>query len=128
VFPILPYDNVSKTLQRIELNADQRAEAARLMGAVLSNGFPGGGAGCHYPIHGLRFYKGKTLLYQTSLCWHCGNFFATYDPLYRSMWLGFNGGSDELKKFMNSVLPIPEEEIKRFKEARARKPKKLSTP
>ena len=34
-----------------------------------------GGAFCHFPVYGLRFYRNDQLLFETSVCWKCSNFY-----------------------------------------------------
>jgi hypothetical protein len=114
-FPILPYQNKTKVLKHAELDAVQIKEAAKLMSETVAAGIPGGGAACHFPIHGLRFFKGKELIYYTSLCWVCANFYIAYpDQIVTASWVGF--ADDALEKWINKLLPIPESELKRFKE------------
>lgn len=35
----------------------------------------GASAFCHHPPYGLRFYRNNRLLYDTTVCWECSNFF-----------------------------------------------------
>lgn len=71
---------------------------------------------CHMPVHGVRFFKDNDLLFQTSFCWTCANYFVTYPDDYEtSTWVGL--GDAELKKFMLKQLPIPEEVQLRFDRA-----------
>ena len=113
-FYIAPYQKYAKILKAQDLKAEPMQEARRLMAATLTGGVIGGGAFCHYPVHGLRFYQGGSLLYYTSCCWVCGNFFVSYpDASDGAQWLGFP--KDDLEKWINKLLPIPEEELKRFK-------------
>lgn len=66
---------------------------------------------CHYPIHGIRLRAGDQLLFETSLCWMCGNYPFTY-PDGSSAYVGFE--SKALQTFINRQLPIPKEESSRF--------------
>ena len=72
-----------------------------LWSAILSEaeGWP---AGCHYPIHGLRFLGGGSVLFETSLCWVCNNYYVVdgvttvigFDKVARvrgHAWLGLPG-------------------------------------
>lgn len=84
---------------------------------VLSNAVGGqphqGGAGCHYPIHGLRVWVGTELAFDTSICWYCGNFMMDY-----GRGVGCENHTDgfrELKPILMRLMPIPEDEITRFK-------------
>jgi len=72
----------------------------------------GGGAFCHYPIHGLRLYREEDLIFQTSLCWKCSNYFFEYPDGRGARWVGFYEPS--LETFLKKHMPIPKEEIERF--------------
>ena len=65
---------------------------------------------CHYPIHGLKIWKGDKLIYEGTFCWVCLNFMLQYP-------LGSNdiSASGDLKKIFNRLLPIPKNELDRFK-------------
>jgi hypothetical protein len=72
-------------------------------------------AACHYPIYGLRFLGGESLLYETSICWLCNNYYAKSDGGYN--WMGFPGdlpkgqpspSATQLRRFLESQIPIPE--------------------
>jgi hypothetical protein len=95
-------------------------------------------AGCHYPIHGLRFIGGGSVLYETSLCWVCNNYYVVTERessgesprRWRSSspgtrehsWLGLPGGYPkgepsrmcrELRELLTETLPIPEELVRK---------------
>ena len=71
---------------------------------------------CHYPIHGIRFFRGDDFLFGTSICWVCDNYYVEYpDDFESATWEG--GLSKEFEKFLTTVMPIPEAELKRFKAA-----------
>jgi hypothetical protein len=115
-FPIVPYQVQSKILKAVDLQPEQQKKAASLMAGVLNNAVPDGGAFCHYPIHGLRFYRDKWDYYFTSFCWVCSNFFIQFpDDHMTATWLGLPP-DDGLEKWLKALLPIPQGELKRFKE------------
>ena len=72
-----------------------------------------GGAFCHVPAYGLRFYRGDDLLFETSVCWKCRNFYLP--TLERKngktvyQWYGFSGNQDakDLLDLMKSLLKHP---------------------
>jgi hypothetical protein len=37
-----------------------------------------GGPMCHFPIHGIRIGDGEDIIFQTSICYECGNFYMPY--------------------------------------------------
>lgn len=84
---------------------------------VLSNAVGGlphiGGHGCHFPIHGLRVWVGSELAFETSICWYCGNFMMDYGR--GAGWENHTDGFRELKPILLRLMPIPEDEITRFK-------------
>lgn len=43
---------------------------------------------CHYPIHGIRWWAGDQMIFQTSLCWMSGNYHFSY-PDGSSAQVGF---------------------------------------
>ena len=114
-FPIWPAQRTTKILKRIEVKEGSARELKRLIAVTLRVGDSGDQALCHFPIHGLRFYKGDALLYGTSLCWKCFNYFVQYpDDFNTAEFHGFKNAP--LEKLMNSLVPIPEAELKRFEE------------
>jgi len=71
------------------------------------------GAMCHFPIHGLRLFRGGELIFETSLCWHCSNYYLEYPDDYdEASWVGF--GTNGIEAFLKKELPIPQSEIDRF--------------
>ena len=81
----------------------------------------GGGAMCHFPIHGLRIYKGEKVLYEGTFCWMCSNFSIQYPR--GTAWLDT---SADLKKLFTKLMPIPQTEMDRFyKKYPGAKPKKV---
>jgi hypothetical protein len=66
---------------------------------------------CHYPIHGIRVWKGEEILLQSSICWHCGNMGFDYPDGAGFITIEMR----ELKQICDELLPIPEKEIERFK-------------
>jgi hypothetical protein len=114
-FPILPYRKATKVLKRLTVKGPDAADLQRLMAATLKKGDAGGAAACHFPIHGLQFFKGDSQLYATSLCWKCANYYVQYPDEYdTAQWLGMQ--NPDLEKLMNKILPVPESELKRFRE------------
>ncbi len=66
---------------------------------------------CHFPIHGIRIWDGEDIVFQTSICHHCMNFYMTY-PFNRARWTGLSDPT--LQTVLNQLMPIPAEESERF--------------
>ena len=118
-FPIPPYARKSKILQRRTLSRD---EVTKLLPALRENvGVEKnhGGAFCHYPIHGVRLWSGEKLIFQSSFCWSCLNFYVVYPDLTAD-WVGIE--TKELKQVMSELMPIPEKELERFRKMNEPKP------
>jgi hypothetical protein len=111
-FPIMPYNSVSRILARKTLTSEQIKTLLPALQMTVSVQKDEGGAACHFPIHGIRVWVGNNLLFQTSFCWHCGNFFVKY-PDETSRWLNIE--EPKLQKIFNDLMPIPTAELERFK-------------
>lgn len=122
-FDVSPYQKVARILQTVKATPEMLVEARQHFQRLLKtrNDF-GGGAFCHEPVHGVRFFKDDTLLFQTSLCWGCGNYFVTYpDDHDTATWVGMHDA--DLEAFFMSKVPIPEELLERFKKTHENKAK-----
>ncbi|MCB1275986.1 hypothetical protein [Prosthecobacter sp.] len=116
-FDIPPYKSATRILRRVNAKPDIAKLAIQHFQRLLRTREDyGGGAACHMPVHGVRFFKDDDLLFQTSLCWTCENYFVAYPDQYETAtWIGLN--DRELKRFMLEQVPIPKEELRRFKKA-----------
>jgi hypothetical protein len=100
-----------------------------LWSAILSE-VEGLQASCHYPIHGLRFLGGGSVLFETSLCWVCNNYYVVDGvTTVIGYWLGLPGDCPygprspkcrELEEFLTSLLPIPENLVQKVAGGRPR--------
>lgn len=80
-FPIRPYGSYSHILGGATLSGSDAEAMASLW---RSQRFDGGvQALCHYPAYGFRYYSGRKLVFETSVCYRCNNF---YTP---TGWWGF---------------------------------------
>ena len=70
-----------------------------------------GGAIPHDPCHGLRIYREKQLLYEGTFSWTSCNFSFVY-PAVGAEFLDTN---EELKTIFSQLLPIPQEELERYR-------------
>ena len=116
-FDVFPYKASARILKVVKAAPDVAQTAKQHFKRLLkTRDALGGGAFCHYPVHGVRFFKDDDLLFQTSLCWICENYFVAYpDDHETATWVGIN--DDQLKSFMNEQVPVPKEIIEKFKAA-----------
>ena len=101
-FPIVPEGGRSHIMKQRQLSAKEIARTIAAMGELLKSDL-GSGAMCHLPIHGLRLWKGGHLVFESSFCWRCGNFYVRY-PNEGADWLGTTRAMAEL---MTELMPIP---------------------
>ena len=118
-FPIRPYSAETKILKRRVLTVDEFQRLKQSLVETVSVAESSGGALCHMPIHGLRVFDGDEMIFETSICYGCSNFYVAY-PLGDAGWVGLS--AKDFDKAMETLMPIPESERKRFEEAH--KPKK----
>lgn len=112
-FPIIPYGQSSQILQRKRLSPDEIKALMPSLKATVSVKENFGGAFCHFPIHGLRIRSGEEIIFQTSICYECGNFYIEYDSGgQEGGWTGLS--SNEFQELMTQLMPIPAAEIERF--------------
>jgi hypothetical protein len=85
-FPVRPYNGYSRILDRKTLTgADAESLAALWRSQTFGWEYQ---AMCHSPGYGFRFYRGSSLTFETSVCFHCSNFYVT--ALGGSHWWGFD--------------------------------------
>ncbi|YCM44768.1 hypothetical protein V2O64_01890 [Verrucomicrobiaceae bacterium 227] len=112
-FPIVPYDCFSKILKSKTLDGDSLMSCREAVAEILNQGGIGGGALCHFPIHGVRLFMGEREVFQTSLCWKCGNYFLSFpDDRNDASWIGIGG--EKMSAFCLKEMPIPQVELDRF--------------
>ncbi|MDZ4406237.1 hypothetical protein [Prosthecobacter sp.] len=113
VFEIKPYSKNTPVLASHFCTPKEREELL----PVLSNAIGGqphiGGAACHFPIHGLRVWIGPEIAFETSICWYCSNFIMEYGR--GAAWENHTDGFRDLKTLLMRLMPIPEDEVARFK-------------
>jgi hypothetical protein len=108
-FSIRPYDRETKILERREVPAEEIRNWCAAIGKTITSEKPSKGAWCHYPIHGIRIHARNELLFETSLCWVCHNYYCERD------WHSLTEDASELEKLLDDWMPIPEQEKIRFK-------------
>jgi hypothetical protein len=62
---------------------------------------------CFDPIHGIRIYDDKDIVYQMSVCYRCGNYFSI-DPSARTGTAPLT--SPLFQETMTQLMPIPKKE------------------
>ena len=106
-FPIVPYEQVSKIIARKRLTGDKLLECRKATASLMTEAGDSGVL-CHYPAHGLRFVRGKEVIFETSICWKCQNFYIAYPDDKDASWQGIT--TKELQEFLFRELPLPAEE------------------
>ena len=108
---LLDESSVIKILLTRELDKETTAELLPLLSAVVAQ--PDSGSPlCHYPIHGIRLWGGDQVIFQSSICWVCGNYHFTY-PDGSTAYVGFDQSND-FQELVNRLMPIPKSESERF--------------
>lgn len=115
-FPIRPYAVNAEIVDHTTLSG---ASAEKIVKAWRSMAFDKfAGAFCHEPAYGLRFYREDKLLFETSVCWKCQNFYIPEVTSKNSgegnskgtqhQWYGFekNSASEELLALLRKELPL----------------------
>jgi hypothetical protein len=120
LFPIRPYAVATRILDRRKLSESELAQVLTVLPKTIADENREGSF-CHYPIHGIRLYDGDTLLFETSVCYECRNFYVSF-PDGQSSWVGLRGG--ELQSVFKRVMPIPKSESQRFHALHATNPTK----
>lgn len=102
-FPILPYKQICKILVSKILSKDEVTQLLPSLKATIS-GDSDVRAACHDPIHGIRIWLGEELIFQTSICYGCQNFYFKY-PFGKASWIGLS--EPAFKTTMEKLMPIP---------------------
>jgi hypothetical protein len=105
-FPIRAYGNTrTPILGHATLTGE---EFKRIRKEFLSATTPGSmHAMCHLPIYGFRFYQGAKLVAETSICFHCSNFYAPQGDHY--YWESLSPFAFGFQKHLNEILPSPKD-------------------
>ena len=106
-FPIRPYGTSSPILSQSAFTGD---EASAVGAAWRSLDFDeDAGAFCHDPVYGLRFYREDKLLFETSVCWRCSNFYVPKEGGKGWRWDGFNRNRESatLLYLLKRLIPHP---------------------
>ncbi|WP_182868000.1 hypothetical protein [Stieleria mannarensis] len=108
-FPVRPYGVHADIHAHVSITG---GDCARIRRAWQSLSFDRlGGAFCHTPAYGMRLYRDDALLFETTICWECQNFYVPrYDAQKRQIshgWYGFanDDHAKALLKLFQSLLP-----------------------
>jgi hypothetical protein len=117
-FPIRPYNKDARIEASTTITGASVESLAKTWRAMHFDKW--GGAFCHEPVYGLRFYREDKLLFETSICWKCTNFYIP-DVGERQppeivpettdyQWYGFqkNAASVQLLNMLRKHLPHPD--------------------
>lgn len=101
-FPVRPYDVYSRVLDRKTLTgADAESLATLWRSQTFGWDYQ---ALCHSPAYGFRFYRGSSLKFETSVCFHCSNFYVT--ALGESDWWGFDTDTTQASNFLARLQQV----------------------
>lgn len=103
-FPIRPYHAEVKILKKRELTKDEFQRLLPSLAQTISIVEPTSGASCHEPIHGLRIFTKKALIFETNICYECNNFYLNY-PDGHSRWIGLS--TPDFQAIMSSLCDTP---------------------
>ena len=115
-FFVRPYQRYASILKTRELPENVRADGIlHLQRLLRTRGEEGWSAFCHYPIHAVRVYRDDDLLFHSSFCWECTNYFVQYpdDADDSATWVGLK--DQALEEFFKEHMPIPQAETDRFR-------------
>lgn len=107
-FPIRPYDKETKVLKKSAVAAPEIPKWINAVTKTITSEETGGGSLCHLPIHGLRIYAGDLLLFETSICWICGNYY------FQKQWESLGPDAEDLSVLLDEMMPVPKEEKDRL--------------
>jgi hypothetical protein len=101
-FPVRLYGSYPTILSTDTFSGTEAESLASLWRAQTFG--PGFQALCHSPTYGLRFFSGRKLLFEMTLCFHCANFHFT-DLSGGGFW-GFDTGSPKASELLRRLQEI----------------------
>ena len=101
-FPIRPYNNYARIRGQTTLaGVDATAFASLWRAQTFGRNYQ---ALCHQPAYGFRYYSGSKLIYETSICFKCSNF---YYPIFGDAgWHGFDTESTKAKEYLAKLQEL----------------------
>ena len=106
-FAIYPYGKFTKIVKKKKLTKKEVKEFLPLLYTAMRT--DEGQNDCHKPIHGVRIYSGNSIIFQSSFCYDCSNYYFVY-PSGEAEWRSFGGA--RFRKFIEQYLPIPKRKKK----------------
>jgi len=101
-FPVRPYGNYTRILDRKTLTGSD-AESLAALWRSQAFGWKHQ-AMCHDPAYGVRFYRGSSLKFETSVCFRCSNFYVT--AVGESGWWGFDAKTPQAANLLARLEQI----------------------
>lgn len=124
-FPIVPYSKDTRIIKKAVLGQGDLQAFKEAVVSALTGEENEGGVMCHYPIHGIKIFRSNEPVFQTSLCWACGNYYVEYPN--GASWDQMTMGFGQLKDLLDKHMPIPPEEMEKFRR-KTGSPKKKNQP
>lgn len=113
-FVVAPYHSTTKILKSRLVEGPELAKLLPHLKQTVGVEENTHGALCHEPIHGIRVWdKDHRILFESSFCYKCGNFYITY-PNYgdsSAQWTGIS--QKEFVKIMIELMPFRQAEVDR---------------
>lgn len=104
-FPVLPYESVVRIKQTKKLTPEELQLLMPALKVTLTPARGGKSFLCHDPIHGIRVWDDGELVFQTSVCYTCNNFYRS-QPGGDAFWVPLP--NTQLQEVMEKLMPIPE--------------------
>ena len=104
-FPIRPYGRSTKILKTAAVSAQDIPKWSAAIAKILQSEEDNSQARCHHPIHGIRIYAGDSVLFETSLCWQCNNYYFPYTDHFS--WQSLTTDANTLETLLKKFMPIP---------------------
>ena len=106
LFPIRPYDSNARILKRLTVPKEDIPQWTDAVAKILTSRRSTAMAMCHNPIHGIRLFAGDLLLFETSVCWECHNYYFRYEE--GAQWENLTEDATDLRALFTKFLPIPD--------------------
>jgi hypothetical protein len=109
---VFPSETVTNVVKKKTIDKDtEKIEILSALASQLEKPQHSGGAFSHVPLHAVRVYDDKGLFFESTFSWKCLNFGIRYPR--GTDWLDT---SNEMERVFNRLLPVPTDELKRYKE------------
>jgi hypothetical protein len=105
LFPLRPYGNKTCYFSKQTTVKADDYDRFRALFSLLGKNVYGEQYMCHNPAYGLRLYGEETLIFETSLCFECKNWYIPI--LHTNEWVSLPGGDDDaaILTFFQSYFP-----------------------